>query len=340
MSNCQGTDAMKRRDFLIGAAMFASGPRLAQAQTSTTKKRVAFASASMKLEDLPRDPMARMFDVELKRAGLIEGENIVIERYSAEGRSERYESLAREIVSTNPDLIYTGGTPMTLKLKAATSTIPVVTMTGDPIRFGIVSSLARSGGNITGVSVDAGVEVWGKRLALLVQAVVGLKRAAFISTQPGLNGPGRRTVQDAALALGISLTPVLLTSPYNEAEYRRVVGSIQKDQFDGVMISDENEHNPHSLLIAKLIQQSGLPAIYNFRGQAEAGGLMSYSYDIKAAIRRNALQIAEILRGANPAEMPYFQEARFELVVNLKAAKDLGLDIPPELVAGAVAVIE
>ena len=277
---------------------------LARAQQAPAKKRIAVAIASGKPTDLQRDPMARLFDAELKRAGIIEGENVIIDRYYAEGHSDRYASVAREAVATNPDLIYTGGTPMTLQLKAATSTIPIVTMTGDPIRFGIVPSLAHPGGNITGVSVDAGVEVWGKRLSLLRQAVPDLRRVAFVATPGGWRGPGGRAVVDAAPALGIEVTSVLLSNPYDEAEYRTVLGSIRKDQFDGIMISDENEHNPHRMLILRLIQQLRLPAIYIFRDQAEAGGLMSYSWDIKSAIRRNAIQIAEILHGAKPADMP------------------------------------
>lgn len=332
---------MKRRDFLLATAMLVPSLRYAHARQPATKKRIAAAIASTKVEDMRRDPAHQFWNDELKRVGLIEGENVIIDRYSAEGRADRYESLASEVVATNPDLIYTGGTPMTLRLKAATTTIPIVTMTGDPIRFGIVSSLARPGGNITGVSVDAGVEVWGKRLSLLGQAVPGLKRVAFVSTQGGWKGPGGRATEGAAPALGIALTSVLLSNPYNEAEYRRVLGSVQKDQFDGVMLSDENEHVPHRGLIAQLVQQNRLPAIYNYRDQAEAGGLMAYSWDLKGAIRRNAEQIAEILlRGGNPADMPYFQETSFELVINLKSARDLGIEIPAGLVAGAAAVIE
>jgi putative tryptophan/tyrosine transport system substrate-binding protein len=335
-----------RREWVagLGSAAFAwSVPALAQQPTGrqpATKKRIALVFASTKVEDLQRDPAVRIFNDELKQAGLIEGENIIIDRYSAEGRSDRYETLAREVVATNPDVIYTGGTPMTKKLMAATSTIPIVTATGDPIRFGIISNLAHPGGNVTGVSVDAGVEVWGKRLALLGQAVPKLKRVGFISTQGGWNGPGGRAVQDAASALGVNLTSVLLTSPYSEAEYRLVLGSIQKGQFDGIMLSDENEHIPYRILIAQLIQQMRLPAIYNYRDQAEAGGLMSYSWDVKSTIRRNVAQIAEILHGAKPADMPYFQETSFELVINLKSAKELGIEIPAGLVAGASAVIE
>jgi putative tryptophan/tyrosine transport system substrate-binding protein len=250
-----GENPVKRRELLLAAAFLLPGLRRAAAQQPSAKKRIAFVSASARLADIKRDPLAAFFDAELKRAGIIEGENVTIDRYSAEGQSDRYETVAREAVATNPDLIYTGGTPMTLKLKAATNTIPIVTMTGDPIRFGIVPSLAHPGGNITGVSVDAGVEVWGKRLSLLSQAVPNLKRVAFVSTTGGWTGPGGRAVVNAAPGLGLEVTSVLLANPYNEAEYRRVLGSIRKDQFDGVMLSDENEHVPYRVLIAQLVQQ-------------------------------------------------------------------------------------
>jgi putative ABC transport system substrate-binding protein len=131
-----------------------------------------------------------------------------------------------------------------------------------------------------------------------------------------------------------------LVSPFNEAEYRRVFGSIQRDQVDGIVISEETENYAQRFLMVQLIQQMHLPAIYTYRDQAEAGGLMAYSWDLKSALRRNAMQIAEILRGANPGDMPYFQEARFELVINLKTAKELGLQIPDGLIAGAATVIE
>ena len=210
------------------------------------------AVSSGKTSDIKNDPNAEVFDIELKRAGFVRGENLIVESYSAEGRPERHEALAREVVSTQPDVIVSFGTPLTLRFKAATSTIPIVALTGDPIRFGLLSSLAHPGGNIAGVSLDAGVEVWGKRLELLTE----------------------------------------------------------------------------------------LPALYHLREQVEAGGLMAYSYDLKSALRRQAMQVAEVLRGANPADMPYFQETRFELVINLKTAKELGLEIPAGLVAGAAAVIE
>lgn len=331
---------MKRRDFLLASAMMAGGLHRAVAQQAAPRKRLAIALPAVKADALRAERYSRIFFDELKRQGFVEGENLIVDIYSAEGSAERYEPVAREVVAANPDVIYTGGTPMTLKFKAATSTIPVVTVTGDPIRFGIVTSLARPGGNITGVSVDAGVGIWGKRLELLSQAVPNLKRVAFLSTQGGWNGPGGRAVRDTAEALRIVLTSVLVTSPYVEAEYRRAIGSIQKDQIDGIMISEENENAAHRLLIARLIQELRVPAMFSLRDQAEAGGLMSYSWNIDAATRRGAMQVAQILRGASPAEMPYFQESSFELAINMKAAKELGIEVPAGLVAGAAVVIE
>jgi len=331
---------MKRREFLLGAATLLSGLRQASAQRPAAKKRLAVALAATKPDTVRSDTLFRVFFDDLKSQGFVEGENLTIDIYSAEGKSERYEALAREVAATNPDVIYTGGTPLTLRLKAATSTIPVVTMTGDPIRFGIVPSLSRPGGNITGVSVDAGVGIWGKRLELLSQAVPNLKRVAFLSTQGGWDGAGGQAVRNTAQSLGIALTSLLVNSPYVEAEYRRAFATIRRDEIDGIMISEENENAAHRLLISQLAQQMRIPGMFSLRDQSTSGGLMSYSWDVQSATRRNARQVAEILRGSNPAEMPYFQETSFELVINLKAAKELGIDVPAGLVAGATTVIE
>lgn len=126
----------------------------------------------------------------------------------------------------------------------------------------------------------------------------------------------------------------------NEAEYRRALDAIQRERADGIIISDETTLYNDRLLLVQLIQQVRIPAIFVYRDQVDAGGLMSYAYDLNGAIRKNAMQVAEILRGAKPGDMPYVQETRFQLVVNLKTAKVLGLDIPAELVARADAVIE
>jgi putative ABC transport system substrate-binding protein len=131
-----------------------------------------------------------------------------------------------------------------------------------------------------------------------------------------------------------------VNSPHDQAEYRRIFSSIERGQVDGIIFSDEAEHYPHRFLVVELVQQQRIPAMYTLRDQVEAGGLMSYSYDVKSAVRRQAMQVVEVLHGANPADMPYFHLVGFELVINLKTAKELGLDIPDGLVAGAAAVIE
>ena len=214
-------------------------------------------------------------------------------------------------------------------------------MTGDPVRFGLVSSLAHPGGNITGVSVDAGVEIWGKRLELLAEAVPKLTRLVFVSTKGAWVGAGGQVVQDTAKKLGIALTSAPLSSPINEAEYGRVISSIQRDQFDGIMLSEETENYPYRILLVELIQQVRLPAIYSYREQVEAGGFMSYSWDMKSALRRNAKQVAEYCHGARSGRDTVFSGNSVRTgEINLKTAKELGVEIPVALLAAATAVLE
>jgi putative ABC transport system substrate-binding protein len=331
---------MKRRDFLFFAALLAPAIRHASAQQPTTKKRLAIIVLG-KIEDarIGGDPNATIFLEELQRLGYVEGGNLIVDRWQY--RSGRLEEIAREVVDIKPDVISSPGTAMTLRLKAATTTIPIVAFTGDPIRFGLVSNLARPGGNITGVSVDAGVEIWAKRLELLSSAVPKLANVVFVSSDGGWTGAGGQVVRDAAQKLGISLVRGTVSSPHGEAEYRSTFSSLQRDQLDGLILSDEGHlHLPQKSLLVQLTQQMRLPTIYTYRDFAEAGGLMSYSSDLKSLIRRQAAQIVEILRGANPGNIPYSQAERFELVVNLKTAKELGIEIPAVLVGGATAVIE
>jgi putative ABC transport system substrate-binding protein len=339
---------MKRRDFISGlggAALWSTTARGQQtspvAQPSATKKRLAQVVPTTKVENLKADPYARVFFDELKRLGYAEGENLIVERFSGEGNFERYTPLTREVVDTKPDVILTAGVPLTQRFKEVTSTIPIVTFTGDPIRFGIVSNIARPGGNITGVSSDAGVELWAKRVEILAEAVPKLVNVLYISIKgSGGNDAGGKATREAAQKLGINLINALVSSPVVEAEYRRIFDSIQRDQINGIMFSSEFEHYPHRFLLVKLVEQIRLPAIYILPEQVEAGGLMSYGIDLKAAIRTQALQVAQILKGVSPGDIPYEQVVRFELVINLKTAKSLGLELPATLLARAERVIE
>ena len=331
---------MKRRDFLLAAAMLAPAIRHASAQQPAPKKRLAVIVLN-KVEEarIGRDPLATVFLEELQRLGYVEGENLIVDRWQYQ--VGRREEIAREVVDTRPDVIACAGTPMALSLKAATTTIPIVAATGDPIRFGLVSNLARPGGNLTGVSVDAGIEVWAKRLELLSSAVPKLRNVVFVSMEGTWTSPVGQLVRDAAQKLGISLVDGAVGKPYGEAEYRSTFSSLQRDQLDGLVLSDQGPaHIPQKSLLVQLIRQVRLPAIYPYTLFAEAGGLLSYASDLNSVIRREVAQIVEIFRGANPGDIPYSQADRFELVVNLKTAKELGIEIPAELVGGATAVIE
>jgi putative ABC transport system substrate-binding protein len=329
---------MRRRDFILAAAMLSPVVRRALAQQ--TAKRIAVVYPAATVAEIANEPTFVAFVEGLKRLGYDEGANLTIERFSGGGNRDRYPDVAREIVSRQPDLIFSVGTPLTKQFKAATSTIPIVALTGDPIRLGILSSIARPGGNITGVSVDGGIELWAKRLELLAEAVPKLVNVVFVSTHGAWENPGGRGLRDAAQKLGISLVQAPLGTALNEAEYRRIFNSIQRDQVDGIMISDEGENYIYRFLLVQLVEHIRLPAIYNYRDQVEAGGLMSYACDIKSAFRRNAGQVVEILRGAKPSDMPYLQEVRFELVINQKTARALGITVSPSFLARADEVIE
>ena len=333
---------MRRREFLIASVVLSSGTRRAFAQQVASKKRVALVHPSTKVSDMRvgGDSGNTIYLQELQRLGYVEGQNLIIDRYSAEGRPEQYGDLAREVVSTPPDLIVVTGVPMTAKLKAATNTIPIVAITGDPIRFGLVSSLARPGGNITGVSLDAGTELWGKRLEMLAEAVPKLRRALLVGPQNALEGAGSKAMRLVAERLGLDLVNISVAAPVNEAAYRRTFEAIRRDQAEGLLFTADNESYPLRLLLVKLVEQISLPAIFVLREQAAAGGLMSYSADLKSVIQALAGQSAEILRGGNPAEMPYVQPTRFELVINLKTARALGIEISTTLLARADEVIE
>ena len=243
------------------------------------------------------------------------------------------------VVNTHPDLIFSQTTRLALNFKAATTTIPIVTTTADPIAGGLVSSLARPGGNITGVSVDAGIEVLGKRLALLLEATSKLSNARFLVSQLNWERFLGAAVREASRRLGISLAGEPMSS-FNEQEYQRAFNSMEHERVDGILVSDESEHFAYRRLLVELAAKTRIPAIYAYREHVELGGLMAYSFDLEEVARGNARQIAEILKGANPGDMPFHQATKFQLVINVKTAKALGLEMPSALLLRADEVIE
>jgi putative ABC transport system substrate-binding protein len=331
---------MRRREFigLVGGA--ATFPLAARAQQATKLKRVALVHPSNKVEDLNINGRYRVFFEELNRVGYVEGENLSVERYSGEGRPERYAGLVRDVVSLRPDLIVAIAGPLALAFKAATPTIPIVTVTADPIAIGLVTSIARPDGNVTGVTIDGGLEILGKRIGLLIEATSKPSNAGYLASRGNWERPIGAAAREAARQAGISMTGELLTS-FNEAEYQRVFAALEQDhRIDAIIISEEAEHITYRAQLIELVAKSRLSAMYPYRDFPEAGGLMSYSVDLADAYRRLAGLVDKILRGARPADIPFYQQTKFELIINLKTAKALGFDLPGTMLGRADEVIE
>jgi putative tryptophan/tyrosine transport system substrate-binding protein len=333
---------MRRRDFIAGL-MFAAVTARAQAQQTGKVYRIAFAHPTAPVADINQASKGSLaipaiFE-ELIRLGYVEGRNLLIERYSGEGRAAHYPDLARQMVSRNPDLIIAFNSQFVLDVKAATNTIPVVGIFAQPIEYGIVPSLARPGGNITGVSVDVGGDQWAKRVQLLKEAVPQITRLGSLVTR-NVREQFSAVERENALKNSVSIVGPPLERPIEEQEYHRVFAALAQEGAEGLVVSDEPENNTYRKLIVELAAKSRLPTIYTYRQFVEAGGLMSYGVDLSDVGHRIADIVDQVLKGAKPGEIPIFQPTKFELSINLKTAKTLGIELPPLLVARADNVIE
>jgi putative ABC transport system substrate-binding protein len=291
------------------------------------------------MEEESGHPVFRPLFEELERLGYIEGSNLVVERYSGEGRSEDYPELAGRVVRSMPDLIFIATGRLTLFFKEATAAIPIVAMTADPIAFGLATSLARPDGNITGIVVDAGKEIEGKRIELLKEMVPGASRVACITPRAMWESPFGAEARDDARRVGLSLLGIPLESPVQAAEYRRAFAAAAAGHVSG-LIMPEKEHVTYRRLIVKLAEEARIPTIYSYRQYVELGGLMSYGIDLPDLSRLAAKDINLILRGAKPGDIPFQLPTKHELIINATVAKQLGLTIPSSLLARADEVIE
>jgi len=332
---------MRRRDFITALGAAATWPLAARAQQPAKMKRIAFVRPAGPVSEVSVSgrPYYRAFFEELSRLGYVEGQNLGVERYSGEGRPERYAGLARDVVNTHPDLIVAVAARLSLDFKMATTTIPIVSMINDPIALGLVASIARPGGNITGVTISGGLELIGKRMGLLVEAMPKLSTVSYLVSRPYWEDPRGAAAREAAKQAGISLKAVLLGA-FNEAEYQRVFRSMEQDRAEALMVSDESENLTNRATIIELAAKGGMPTIYSYRDYVEVGGLMAYSIDQAEIYRHLANLIDKILRGANPGDIPFYQPTKFELSINLKTAKALGFEMPALLLGRADEGIE
>jgi putative ABC transport system substrate-binding protein len=336
---------MRRREFitLIGGAA-AAWPLSAHAQQTAKTHRIALVHPSVSIADMSEsggNPNYAALFKELRRLGYIEGVNLDVTRYSGEGREERYPDLCREVVRTKPDVIVTTTTRLTSAFKAATDTVPIVASMADPVPFGIVTNIARPGGNITGVSIEAGPGIWGKRLQVLREVVPTAAKVGFLgSRQVWSSTPQGNALREATQQLGISLLGPPIESPIRAEEYRRVLGAMAQEHVDGIIISDQAEHFLYRDLIVDLVGAAKLPTIFPFREYFELGALMAYGPSVLDSYRRLAGYIDQILKGAHPGDLPIYLASKFDLLINLKTAKALGITIPPSLLVRADEVIE
>ena len=325
-----------RRAFIGTLAVFLlAAPFTAEAQAPAKIPRIGFLGTGAPAETAPRLEDLRQG---LRELGYVEGNTIAIEYRFAEGQPERLPALAADLVRLKVDVIVTGAPPAHLAAKQATSTIPIVfAVTADPVAEGLVASLARPGGNVTGLASIAS-ELVGKQLALLKEVVPKVSRVAVLQNPSNHAHPfALQEAEGAARALGVELHIVPAQTP---AEIDAAFATMRSQRVGGVLVLRDPLTFAQRTQIATLAAKSRLPAVYGLREQAEAGGLMAYGANNSQMFRRAATYVDRILKGAKPADLPVEQPTKFELVINLKTAKALGLTIPQSLLQRADEVIQ
>jgi len=328
---------VKRRDFitLLGGAV-AAWPLAARAQQP--------AMPVVGLLDT-RSPDAiggrlNAFRRGLKETGYVEGENVTIVYRWAEGRYDRLPELADELARRQVAVIATGGGGQpSLAAKAATATIPIIfAVPDDPVRLGLVASLARPGGNLTGVNF-VNVELSAKRLELLREIAPAAARVAMLVNPSNVisNEASVRDLEAAAAAMGVQIK---IFSASSSREIDAAFAAFVRERANALFVAGDSFFNSRRVQLATLAVRYGLPSAFSQREIVEAGGLMSYGSDILDAYRQIGVYTGRILKGAKPADLPVVQSTRFEFVINLSTAKTLGIDVPPTLSARADEVIE
>jgi putative ABC transport system substrate-binding protein len=325
---------MDRRAFVITAAGLLAAPLAAEAQAGKVW-RIGYLSSSSAIAS--QDP-TEVFRQALRGLGWVEGQNIVIDYRFAEGKFERLPELAAELVRLKMDVIVAGPTPVAVAARNATSTIPIVMWAvGNPVGLGLIASLARPGGNITGVSFTVDMEI-GKALELLRDTVPTVRRVAVLSNPAN---PAQtfvmKNVKDAARSLGVQLQVLEARGP---SEFDGAFATMVRERVGALLVVTDSVFLLHRARITDLTAKNRLPSMHQLREYVEAGGLMSYGPSGPDLFRRAASFVDRILKGARPADLPVEQPTKFELVINLKTAKALGITFPPSLLARADQVIQ
>jgi len=326
---------VRRSDFITLLSGTAAWPLAARAQQHEKLPIIGYLGATTAAAEKSRTDA---FVQRLGELGWIEGHTVAIEYRWGESRTERFPEIAAELVQLRVDIILATSTAAALACKQATAVIPIVfPLTGDPLGTGLVASLARPGGNVTGLSNQA-ADLAGKRLEILREVAPGLRRLAILANA---EYPGRTSeiadIQTAAHRLGLNVAAFDIR---RSEDFAPVFDTMRKDGAEALYVVGDTLMNSNRVCISTLAMNARLPTIYVAREYVEAGGLISYGANIPHLFRRAAELVDKILRGAKPGDIPVEQPTKFELFINLKTAKALGLEVPPMLLGLADEVIE
>jgi putative tryptophan/tyrosine transport system substrate-binding protein len=327
---------IRRREFICAFGGTAAWPIAAHAQPAGKVYRIGFLAND---PAIPTQPAGRAFLDGLHESGFIEGKNVIIERRFAEGRLDRYADLVADLIGRDIDVLVTSANEATLAAKRANLKIPVVMFNvSDPVGQGIVTSLAHPGGNITGVIQDDSAEITAKRLQLLKDA---LPHAGQVAVLLDPEAPYARVewqqLELAARSLHLALRQLVVRQA---SEFEGAFAATAGDRSDALLVTISPLSFIHRRVVIELAAKSRLPIMSSFREYTEAGGLISYGNVRPERFRRAGILVGKILKGAKPAELPVEQPSKYELVINLKAATSLDLDIPRDLLLVADEVIE
>ena len=328
---------MNRRDTVVALLALGIAPLVAEGQQKTKISRIGFLSPSSS-PDSRMQHVLEAFRRGMDELGYVEGRNITIESRWAEGKYDRLPGLAAELVLLKVDVIVASAVPAIRAAKEATSTIPIVmAIVVDPVATGLVASFARPGGNITGLS-NMAPELVGKQLEMLKEVVPTASRVAVLwnPANPG-NAPQMRAAEVAARTMGVRLQPVEARNP-NDLD--SAFAAMTKQRAGALIVLADSMLSEHRTRIADLAAKSRLAAVYGLPEFVEAGGLMAYSANRSDLFRRAAIYVDKILRGAKPADLPVERPNKFEMVINMKTAKALGIKIPQSLLIRADEVIQ
>jgi len=327
---------MDRRAFVTGLGAVFAAPCAVEAQQTSKVYRVGYLTVPSRET---AHGVADRFEAALGDLGWIAGRDVVIDYRFAANRIERLPDLADELVRLKADVIVAGANAAVTAAKNASPTIPIVMFLAvDPVGSGLVASLARPGGNVTGLTSTAGTEIFGKQLQILKSAFPRVSRVGVpVNEASPLYARLPREIEAATKALGLQRQIVVVR---DAADFEGAFAKLIAARVDAVFVSADSMFYQYRVRLAQLVAKTRLPAMWGLREYAQAGGLMAYSTDLDDLARRAATFVDKILKGARPADLPVEQPTKFELVINLKTAKALGLTIPTSLLLRADQVIE